>query len=694
MIDESYREFLLNRIIGEYLRSGEIPYASQVDEDLNAALVDFPDQTMPWTSYEYEKLKVKENTPSSARTYNRFFGDLAQDMQVLQKECLKIDTTRSITFARNLQEIQMLQSRIRALQHQLNSQLLVNQETVGYGAYIADNFSDAGLVDLGRTTANVDLDHHCVTIGSGTKTFTQYSTKELTQSDVVVNIINRIGLVRSQPNLGDVQEAFNSDDSSWRMQLFFDNDNRDVVIEVIIQLQKQPVILNRIAFTNYGITTYRTKLEAFTSTDNYNWIPLPTGDPFYYFDQSVDLRFADQEARWVKFRFTKDHYDFQQGSYFVYEFGAKSFMFFRQSYQEDGALLISKPLAILNDQGEPAIFNQVSLQVCESLPDVTDIKYELSFDGGDIFMPISPVNRPGDSNTLIELGTTEDITSTRFGLDMSTTYHYLRSNLALLDFSLPSNIIDGSLTIWRNVGTRGVNISIRNGLSGWGQDGQYYVCAIKIINDQGLSINLGSTFMEINGVSRTGSVFLGAGTYSIRTHKSNWSHLQFNGSDVTNFVRATDLTDGTFSGYHNGVNLVVINDPLYPYNHKFLIEGMAYANPNMVSGLPYLGADLFAESKMIMVSEKDLAYGANFDAIDYCAPVEVIGVGGVEQRFVVGYLPQTSNAGDRFDLEEFQAFYKQSVLTDVNNVVFKATLSRGTKEVTPQLFSYIIKLAN
>lgn len=688
MIDASYRTYLLNQIIGDYLRDGKIPNANQVEADLQSILADFPDQTNPLLYYKYKNLKVKPAEVSSANKYNQFFDTLKQDMLVLQQECQNNDAEQGYELQRNLQEISMLSSRIKALDHQLNSQLLVNRDTVGYGSYLADNFADASLIDLTQSTARVDLNSHCAVIGPGANTFTLYPTSQLQESNFNLSILSRNGLVRSNPNFKDLANAFSSDNNNWRMQLYYDNCNNNIIVEISLKLSDTPISLNRISFINYGVSNYRTLLETFTSVDNYNWTLVQTGSPSYYITDTVDLRFPDTQTKWVKFRFTKEHYDLMAGKYFVYEFGIQAVRFFRYSYEDTSAVLISKPLEA------STTFNQVSLEVCESLPYGTDIQYALSFDEGNTFSSISPLGRPGMTQSLLQLGQTEKISTPDFNLDLATNYHYTDPNLILLSAHLPDNMIQGSFSLWRNIGTPGYTYPVRNGLSGWGIDGQFYTCTIQVTNTAGFSINLGTTIMNINGVDTSGSIVLLPGIYNIRSNKSYWSHLQHTGQNILYFTRVEDLGNGMFQGLEDNVSNAKINDPLYPYNHKFLIEGMDYRYSDVTQDLVYRGAGLFAETLMTPVSEKDLLYNATYDTINYFTQVPVVLPTGIQQRCLVRYSPLTSNAGDRFDLEVFKAFYQIPTEGAATSVVFKASLSRGDKEVTPQLFSYIIKLAN
>jgi hypothetical protein len=73
-------------------------------------------------------------------------------------------------------------------------------------------------------------------------------------------------------------------------------------------------------------------------------------------------------------------------------------------------------------------------------------------------------------------------------------------------------------------------------------------------------------------------VFIPTGLHQIRIHKKNWYHVE---PDITTLAE------------------LIGADPLYPYNHKLLIEGYAYASDfDSPEDEVYTGVDFFAQYKM------------------------------------------------------------------------------------------------
>lgn len=695
MIDIRYREHLVNQIILAYLLTNKIPSAYEVGTALQAKLQEYPDQSRPWLSTVEAEVRVQEHEPSSASRFNRLCNTAGQDLAVLQEECLALQSQQGHLFDRNLREIRMLRSWINRLEHQLNSNLLVHRETAGYGHCLADNFADASLVDLVKTTAALNLEQHCATLGVGESGFVNYPTTHLQADDLQVTVVTRTGLVHTGLNQQDLLKAFSPTEEAWRLQVLYERGDQDVTVELKVKVSPTPITLNRITFRNYGVSSYKTKLEVFASLDDYNWNQIGTER---YLHDEVDLRFHDASVKWLKFRFTKEHYDYQRGLHFVYEFGARSFQFSRLTYHSEEAVLMSKPLSLSDAQGRPMVFSQVSLEVCEDLPAGTDIQYFLSFDDGQSFSAIAPLGRPQqDTPSLIQLDQLQEVQTQDFGLDLTTAYHYQHPHHILLSHVLPDNLVPGSLKLWRNLGTKGRLTTVRQGLSGWGIDGQYYVCAIQVTNPDGLVLNLGPTTMEINRVPRTGSILLPPGTYTIRSNRAFWSHLyNQSGRIVTYFKLATELGDGTFRGQRADGYRITVRDPLYPYNHKLLIEGIDYdPAAGAVRNLTYPGVDLFAETLMRQTSEVELTHNPDCANLQHFALTQVATASGPEWRILVQYSPLTGNSGDRFDQEVFRAYYQQPVELLADSVIFKAVLRRNPDvTASPSLYYYIVKLSN
>lgn len=198
----------------------------------------------------------------------------------------------------------------------------------------------------------------------------------------------------------------------------------------------------------------------------------------------------------------------------------------------------------------------------------------------------------------------------------SPRYAFQNSNDRLLNYQIKytDNGVSGSalnidldnLMVFRNIGAKGfelndVNNLVRNVQRGWRYEEPYYICVIEIQNPNGMTIDVGDNNIIIDDVSYSNiidnTILTGksgipgdsgrdSGVHSIKVHKNNWREVTPNLNTLTELKAA---------------------DPLYPYNHKMLIEGYAYGDsyPETEEKL-YTGVDLFAGYVMQRISPFDL----------------------------------------------------------------------------------------
>ena len=165
------------------------------------------------------------------------------------------------------------------------------------------------------------------------------------------------------------------------------------------------------------------------------------------------------------------------------------------------------------------------------------------------------------------------------------------------------------IEIFRNIGEKSLSASantsyVRGSLRGWRYENPYYSTIIYVNNPNGLEIDFGSESViiddkEYNGkVSNTiltGRTSLLTGIHEIKIHEKNWQYVE--GTE-------TFTTEAEFEEA----------DSLYPYNHKYLIEGFdkQYSAPTV-----YNGVDIFAEYYMTEIDVYNFLYNIPFNAYQY-----------------------------------------------------------------------------
>ena len=697
MIDTRYREFLASLAIQQCLVHGESPSSSQIRDETNLLLADFPDQTKPQVSALLAKLILAARERPSAAKFNKFFQATQEDLTVLHQECVGQSEAQSGLLSRNLKEIKMLQSRLRSLEHNLSSAMLVNKDSLGYQYYLADNLSDSSNIDLTRTTAALDFNAHVASIGQGGNGLYRYPLDHLTGADCQALVLTKTNLVSTGINVTDLSNIFRSDDQVWKVNLKYSQPGQRVVFDFNLRLNDNPIIINRIRLVNFAFSSNPTNLQVMYSLDNYTWLDLPVVPTQRIFDEAAELIFPPVQVKWLKLRLSKDWQDYQSGDYYVYEFGLKNLSLFEQDYDDNGAELVSKILTAQDNNGQQIYFDQVALEVCEVVPDNTGIDYFISFDGGMQFSQIASRGRKqANVSQVLQLQKNVLTPSVAFGLDLTTSFFYQNPEDILLGLTLPAELDLTSLQLWRNLGVRGQIDPVRYGTTGWVLDGDYYSTTALVTGTSNLIFNLGSTSLILDGITRTGTVELTPGVHQIQVTKNSWSPLYLSGSStpVRSLSQVVELGSGAFQGIDHLGRRAQAFDPLYPHNHKFIVEGLDYS-PQQGNNwlLTYPGVTLYAQTCMKQVSVFDLTHNIGASDLGYFAITPDFSQDGSPiNRLLTKYLTVNPLSQDNYGLEQFQLFFLETTQQIARTVVFKAVMAQTDPKVSPQLYSYAIKL--
>ncbi len=217
----------------------------------------------------------------------------------------------------------------------------------------------------------------------------------------------------------------------------------------------------------------------------------------------------------------------------------------------------------------------------------------------------------------------------------------------------------------RNVVESDSPSTLLNAVPGWtfNESTQQYQTTIYVSSPDGHYLDLGDTSAYINGSLLSGEVFLPQGYTVFATSDANWLQAD---ETVSN---ADDLEAA---------------DPLYPYNHKYLVEGYPYADDFSGERL-YTGVSDFFGAKLLYRSPEEFAYMESSDPNFY-------NVFTVDDSVGKGYIKVKVDKSDaswlseRFDLD-------WSVQTATSNELYvKALLSTSNKAKSPRVDSFKVRV--
>jgi hypothetical protein len=387
--------------------------------------------------------------------------------------------------------------------------------------------------------------------------------------------------------------------------------------------------------------------------------------------------FPTTSVKWIKFIIIKNNYDREEAGNFEYDFGARSIRVYGHAYGITvGDILQTLPQEALDSEGEPVIFTIASLDACEQLhvdnndDKITNIDYYLAAsedkETWTQWTQVSPSSRENpqypsailfggvkqldnvdfsddDASLFKPFDTSLGITSLTRTFDWGTTwpvtgetlnylgYNFKASDFAVVNTAVPlesltgqalnPNYVANSVEVWRNIfDPDNLTNQVREYNAGWGFENNEYYCAFFIANSDGVILDFGDTTCIIDGVSQTGETRVYRGVHTFRTDRSNWADFS---SDYGGVINDEGLKK---------------TDPLYPYNHKMILEGFPYLD--VVSGFEgervYTGVDIVAQFYAVRTSSFDLENNISLeDSLRHFAFVKGVGTDAVPNSAIL-----------------------------------------------------------
>lgn len=690
-IGDTYRKFLQEKIIKDYLISGVIPTKPQIDRQISQIEKDNKGLNQPFTNESQYTIEEYEN--SSAKKINETFNILYDDLSVVYA-CL-IDQASLVTniFDSVNSEISLLKKKASELEEKAAALLFFAPDSAGSLDFVSDYFQNKNKIDLAKTTCLVDASSARVTLP--VNQFSRISLSLLPE-DVQFSVITRADYVSDSlaPN-SELLNAFNDLEKTWLQRVAMKRGTGSVTAELILRIPQGPVEVNRIIFSpassdEGNIATVTVQY----SQDGLSWSNL-AGENSARLIGEATIAFESVKAGFWKFIFNKAGYDEYRKDVYTYEFGMKSIQLYGVEYsnkqKETVGTLVTKPL-IPESKLE---FNKVSLSVCEVLPKGSRINYYIAglseqefqnYTNGvtglnDLaFIAIDPQERKDKTNlSFIDFAKTNPETGFNTPVQINTAIDFKNKTLNdfALNYQISETIIRNQLKVLRNIGSNATVQTVLGFDTGWILEGSFYKTNFYIDKEAGVEVNLGETQATIDGSVATGRITLAAGYHTFSTHRDNWRKISIQ-----------EIQNGS------------IADPLYPYNHKYIIEGISQTlygqNLNITLGGKsywdiidpdriYSGADVYWSQTLSPINFFEFCSNTARD--NYLVYSTAKDFNGIERIFVKQSVEPGLMTHENF------AIITRSVNGDLRKaLILKADFFTDDPKLTPILDEYVIKL--
>lgn len=740
-IDVTYKQMLMERYIQSQLAKGIVVTST----DLEAYAIALDTVDFKQSQFSSDQYAVTRGESASATKFNNTFAAIKQDLSALYEEMLLLSDRAIRTYERWNIEAKSVEKELIDLEDHVDNLLLLTKDTEGYFSTLLDNLTDSSLVDLDLSSCMIDLKVHQATLqptgGVSTRIFLNNLDPENAVAFRVRSTANVLG--RTDLQGSEVNNVFQQGSKGWWTAIATKVAS-PITCELDVKLSDTPISLSKICLELHdSAQSGPMQITPLYTVDKVSWAQLPTNTFSQEARTTCVFSFPSIQVTWVKFVLTKTGPDPSPSqSTYSYQFGFKEISFYNEGFTANTAQkLISKPLWVIDPDGNPQEFEKLALQVCERVETNTSIKYYLTtsndptvpITGSTIWVPISPtnyINTPypqvisvGDVVDYTfgetELQPVDDeivkvsydplnaeptwvnpaspfilLTFTGDTIDKIETdqteprYTFKNNNEFILNYQLDTelNINPSTLQVFRNIGRKGLllgdkNNYVRKILRGWGFSDPWYSCVIEILAPEGIEMDVGDSAIIIDNIKYTGkigsSILTGkshdsTGLHYVQVHKDNW---------------------GGVSSEVNTLDALKLNDPLYPYNHRFLIEGYPYGTSYpLTSPKVYSGVDMYAEYLLQEVGLFDFinnipTNGYQYFTKDYDAYNTHDGGNEATTVFAV----KSDSVNPDFQNERFVLRFK--LINQLQKYLrLRADLITSDPAVTPALASYKIKL--
>jgi hypothetical protein len=261
------------------------------------------------------------------------------------------------------------------------------------------------------------------------------------------------------------------------------------------------------------------------------------------------LPVGSSTARYIKITIYKNKHDAVHNGVYLYAVGVTKFNMLKSTLDEVAVLETNK-VAI------DGAYSVLALSTCDNFSDVNaDITYKISIDDGE-WKTIRPVDKKKVGNVI------EPVT-------VRLNDYAENKLISLTDFSATKSGYTSPVDFPQEfVLTNDLRVFAEDMTETGGEwEGDSSYKKVYGMITEARSFDIGGTEMQINGKWATGLVKLNPGLYEVKVRTSNYANL-FNSKNAS----VVNEVNGEYSVTDNQGVVRVIADPLYPYNHKIIVE--------------------------------------------------------------------------------------------------------------------------
>lgn len=691
-ISEIYSNFLTENFIKRELKNGVIPTPEEIEANIKQIAKDTSNFAEPL--FNEEEYLIEEEKQSSAASINNTFGLLHSDLSVLYKALIDQGKQSSKIFDSSFARLKGFEKRIEDLSEDVESLLFESQYSDRYEDLFYEKFKTNNHIN--EDLSSIDHDRKTKTIKLKAD-FSGIIDYEIKSSDLTVKLPNETGVISSAAiNNMSPLNIFSEQNTIWQHQVVTSKDFPIMMLDLIVRLGDSSKQINSISIDPADASN-RTQIscEISTSVDGLNW-SNPDGEWRKRMIGETDFSFKGISPQFIKFRFIKTGTDAAFKQSYTYNFGIKNIKFIGSSFNIQKRIKEGTFYSKVITPKKNSLINKIGIMTCHVKPEGSGIQYALipltenqisNFNNGissisdftyyNIDIEKSQEQLTFDSKSLLE----SEQNINNIPLEDAIDYKFKDSSNSSLNQDTSSYLKSETIVLRREGNnetfiTQGKETFLANAPFGWLDEGEFYTTIVRVTQYGGAKLQLGQTKMIVDGNETSGEVTLSIGFHRIKVFKRNWFSVDLTSID------------------ENSPN----PDVLYPFNHKYLIEGLSETLYGIdldadQGGWTYrekidpesLYQEQMSHWAIRMKELEEFEFHSQKTALDtFCYKLDNNGI----ERIIVS----TPNKNDLLLNERFSIITKAQSSDPIKGVILKASLSTEDETVTPLICEYLIRI--
>lgn len=607
MTSPTYTDLLKRRAVQRFVKENRrAPTKAELRELVRVELAAYPTVDEVGVSGE-DIVRPRFLNESSAAVEQKNRQALYDDMETINKRLGNLNTLLEDSYRGFYATVSRLEHLISKEEARVDKLLLLNSNVDVFTHGVEEFFDVSDKVVFDETTASIE-NGYCTLARSG------MNKVNLSQAVINVSAISD-GTIISYGATAKTDALREADGDVYEYMVYTREALSRTTMVIDIKLE-EPTYIQQIELT--GLPVQGNKQATVTiaySTDGTSYAIHEPAERSMRQETTFDL--GQDGVQRVQIRISKNAADIKTTgeSQWVTFFSIDSINLYTDTYKNAlESVVVLGPYDIVDCEGRDIFYTKATLSPCTVEPEGTSISWYLSANGVDW----TGIDTSGDASSIFNAADGSASQSVGFVDAMAAPGSLVEAvaglqfvhfgTEAVLNTYIDSAYVDKvptrTMKICRNIPQ---NDEVLSESAGWSFDPSTnrYSTVAYVSDPAGRWIDFGPSAIIVAGQELTGRVFFAQGYTEVLVDDKNWIKI-----------------DETYTS----VDELKSNDPLYPYNHKYLIEGygndVAFPLERVYKGVDNYFASLLTYlplEEFSLLTEEDSNYWKSFTLISDAA---------------------------------------------------------------------------